>query len=566
MRHMGNGNGTEIIDDKTAERADGWRNVLTGHGVAAHDKTQAGYFVVETFTTEQAAEVWRGDDLAARIVEAHPNEMLREGFDIAVQATEEEEAADEGKDLQEVIAEHWDRLDLTEALWLALCYERAYGGAGILMGVNDGQEDLSTPLNLDNVISFDWLTVLEPRELQPHRWYADPAAATFGQPAIYQLCALSPGLAYEPEQNDRALPLTEIHESRIVIFPGIKVSRFQQTSTSSLAGWGDSIFTRVLRVLRDFNIGWGGASVLLSDFAQAVFKMKGLSEIIATDNGEMLKERIKAAELSRSTMRALLIDADGEEFERKQTPISGLPEMLDRFATRLAAAADMPVTLLFGQSPTGLNATGESDIRFFYDRIKALQTRKVTPAVEKITAPLLRLDSAAAPERWSVQHRPLWQPTEAERATARKTQAETDQIYISQQVLSPDDVARSRFGGDAYSFETQVDFAEREALEVEEEAAAEVAAEKEAAELALREREVAAAENGTPVPGEEQPPEPDGDPAEPEEAETPPEGEEEAAPADETAEPDKEAPTPPPPPGATEEPDEEPEPDEEEEG
>jgi hypothetical protein len=51
--------------------------------------------------------------------------------------------------------------------------------------------------------------------------------------------------------------------------------------------------------------------------------------------------------------------------------------------------------------------------------------------------------------------------------------AETDTIYINAGVVSPDEVAVSRFGGDEYSDETVIDFDERERLEKEEELARE---------------------------------------------------------------------------------------------
>ena len=58
--------------------------------------------------------------------------------------------------------------------------------------------------------------------------------------------------------------------------------------------------------------------------------------------------------------------------------------------------------------------------------------------------------------------------TETETAAYRKTIAETDQIYISNGVLDPAEVAASRFGGDMYSPETVIDLEARENPEVPE--------------------------------------------------------------------------------------------------
>jgi phage-related protein (TIGR01555 family) len=434
--------------------ADGWQSILTGLGVAAHDKRLSGNFAADIVSIEQAIALWRGDDLAARMIEVWPSEMLRQGYEITI--------ATGDSDAPEATATALEDLGLDAKLWRAMAYERGYGGGAVLMGANDSQE-LDQPLKVESVREFTYLTALEPQELTPHKYYCNPLAPKYNEIATYLLQPTQRGLAYDPMNEANILTQTEVHESRLLIFPGIVVSKDQ---ASMYAGWGDSILTRAHSVLRDFNMGFGAASILLHDFAQAIFKMKGLAEMIALNDGDAVKNRIKAVELSRSTARAVLIDAE-EEFERKQTPLSGLPELLDRLATRLAAAADMPLTLLLGQSPAGLNATGDSDIRFFYDRVAAKQTNLLKPQLLKVIKPMFQLHGGN-PDDCGVQFNPLYQQTEGEIASARKTQAETDSIYIRESVLSSEEVARSRFGGDEFSYETNVDWDEREKLEQEE--------------------------------------------------------------------------------------------------
>jgi phage-related protein (TIGR01555 family) len=426
------------------QRSDGWNSALSGFGMAQHDKRVGVTFSSDIIDWHTAMELWRGDDLATRIIETPPNEMLREGFELRVDD-------DDSKSVSENIGDWWEGLNTIDRLWEGLTYERAYGGSGILMGVNDGR-DMSEPLNLDTVRALDWLTTLEPRELSPIQYYTDPRTPKFGQPSMYRLTAISPGVGELGSVKNALPPVVDIHESRFVIFPGIRVSR--QQYTGALGGWGDSVLTRVWRVLRDFNMSWASAAVLLHDFAQAVFKMKGLAEAMALDKDQLIKNRIKAVEMSRSAIRAILMDAE-EEFERKQTPVSGMPELLDRFMYRMAAAADQPVTLLMGMSPAGMNATGASDLRFFYDRMAAGQRKKVKPAVRTITQILLRAKTRV-PKRWTIFFNPLWQPNELESAQARHTQAQTDTLYIQNGVISPEEIAVSRFAGDDYSFATSL--------------------------------------------------------------------------------------------------------------
>lgn len=440
-------------------RRDGWQSALTGIGSEVYDKRQFTFFNVEQVSIQQATELWRGDDIAARIIETVPNEMLRQGYDVVIEG-------DDKAEQEELVARH-EELEVSQRLWEALCGERAWGGSAVMLGVVDGQEDLSQPLRWETVRSFDWLTTLEPTEVSPVYYYTDPRSPQFGQAAVYQLNPMAPGPA-RAEGNrvpDPIPPMTYIHESRLLVFDGIRVSRRQMGAASG--GWGDSVLTRVWPTLRDFNDCYSAAGVLVQDFAQAVFKIKGLAELLALNSDEVVKTRMRAVNLSRSTARAILLDAE-EEFDRKQTPVSGLPELLDRFQTRLAAAADMPLTLLMGMSPGGLNATGASDIRFFYDRVRAKQEQKLRPALEKITR-LIMLANGGEPENWSIQFKPLWQPTEAEQVQSRQAQATIDNTYIAAGVLTPEEVAKNRFAGDTYSFDTKIDFEAREMLRLEEE-------------------------------------------------------------------------------------------------
>lgn len=471
-----------------AVRFDAWQNALTGIGNALTDKRMSTTFDLEIILPEYAEQLWRGDDLAARIVETWPNEMLRQGYDVTVAEDDSSEtdesyvdaasrgdgaawvtrkrarmdAKKKGEKLQDLVTKKLEELGANEAFHKALCYRRAYGGGAILLGANDGVADLQLPLKEDAVSSIDFLTVLEPRELMPLYYYADPRAPKFGQVAIYQLQTIAPG-APMPSEKNFGITLQRVHESRLIVFMGSRVTR--RVTNEAVAGWGDNVFTRCNRVLSDFNVSWASAGILVHDFAQAIFKIKGLAEAMAMDKDDLLKIRMRAVELSRSTARAVLIDSE-EDFKREQTPVAGLPELLDRFMSRLAAAADMPLTLLMGQSPGGLNATGDSDVRFFYDRVSSAQERDLRPALERLIRLILISMGGDEPDQWGVEFRPLWQATEKEQADARFVQAQTDQIYIVNDVVSPDEIAKSRFGGDQYSFQTQIDFDARERFEV----------------------------------------------------------------------------------------------------
>ena len=490
------------IDEITA-RLDSWQNLLTGAGVSGLDKRTAQAFKYCPITPHQGRELWLGDDIAARIVEEIPGEAVRQGWQLKIGdeaappppkpkappgAVGELDAVaapqkpapfqrvdgaggtklpgKDPKELQEWLDERLKKLGVKRKLWEAGCHERATGGCALLIGAQDGATDLRQPLNLDAVRSLDWLTLLEFEEIVPSAWYTDPMADRYGEVEIWRLNASAPGSPGPTSaQSTSALVASrEIHETRLIVFPGIKVSRRLQTQSTGL---GDNVFSRVWAVLQDFNGAYGSAGTLVHDFAQAVWGISGLAELVAMDKSKVFQNRVRDMELARSTLRATVIDAEGETFERKATPVTGLPELLDRFERRLAAATGMPLTRLMGMSPGGLNATGESDQTFFYDKVKTYQEERLQPALERIIEILLRVAGAEV-DSWSIEWCPLWQPTEKEKAEVRKIYMEIDTGYIGLGVYTEQECAVNRFGGDTWSSEMRLDFSARAMAEREE--------------------------------------------------------------------------------------------------
>lgn len=439
-----------------APRMDDWRNALTGQGQVGRDKRQGGYFAPIALTFDQLALIWQGDDLAARSVETIPKEAKRAGWDLTITDTEDDSSVDTAEMSSEV-KDLLTELGCDDALEQAGKYENAYGGGVVLIGANDKQTDLSQPLNLDAVVSLDYLTPLEARACIPRYGYGDPTKSDYGKVETYQLTSRS----VLPSRTYSANSCIEVHESRLLVFPGIKVSQYQPLTARS--GWGEAQLARTFRVLRDFNSAWAGAGVLVSEFGQKVYKMAQLWDSLKDDGGQVYQDRLEAMDLGASTINATVIDA-ADDVVRQTTSITGLGDLLDKFAVRLAAACDMPLTLLFGTSPAGMNATGESDIRFFYDRVDAYRQSKLAPNLRRLIKIAYRACGyKIEPKKWSVRFLPLWQESAKDTAAAMLTQAQADVAWITASVLSPEEVAKAHWGKGEYNPHLSIDFAAREA-------------------------------------------------------------------------------------------------------
>ncbi len=435
-------------------RGDGYQNIATGLGVAGKDKRTAGALVLDVVPDATARDLWRGNDLARRIIEDKPTEALARGLTLTL---EDKEAAEKViAYLEDLPGPTHIGKGATKTMIAGRCYERAYGGGAVWPVFNDAAGGLEMPLDLTKSIpKIERLQIFEPRELRPGKLYTDLNHPKYGEPETWHVFAIT-------GSTDS---IAEIHETRLITFPGRRVTR--EMLSGVCQGWGDNELTSVMGVLNDFELSFGNAAALLQDFAQAILKLNELSEVLAADGKSDATARLELMNYMRSSLRALVMDSK-DSFERTTTSLAGYPEMLDRFMYRLAAAADMPVSRLMGMAPAGLNATGESDESNWMGSVER-DREHVKPMWEQ----LLRFVFAASdgptqgkePAVWSVGFPPLKQLSAKEDAESREVQMRIDSGYIDKGVYSAEEVAEQRFGGDEYSYDTRIKFEERKSLE-----------------------------------------------------------------------------------------------------
>jgi len=400
---------TQVIEPPRA-RSDAWENAALGYGTSRDKVAQLAFaspLLLNDFAIQAMLE---SDALAAKIVEKKPKEALRRGYDL--------EGADAKK--IETLREQAEGLNFDDALVEAVIGARAYGSAILLVGANDGLP-ADQPLNPRGVRSVDYLTPLDRRFVSVAQTYREVLRPQFGKPELYRIGA----------EGTTAL----VHESRVLRFDGVPADARRRMSN----GWGLSVLQRVYTALQWYVTSYQSSAALMADASQAVFTINGLMQAIATDP-DTLKTRMSLVDMQRSSGRAIMLDSEGEKFERISTSFSGIPEILDRMMLLICAFSDMPATILFGRSPAGLSATGESDTRAWYDEVSTMQTKELEPAVRKFYAML------SGGDRVKVLWQPLNAPSALEKTQQDKAQAETDQIYIQEGVLFPEEVALARFG------------------------------------------------------------------------------------------------------------------------
>lgn len=419
----------KALQATVANRLDGWANIFTGMGIKGRDKTLGTKWIQQGHLDEpELNSLYRGDGFSQRIVDLPAYDMIREWLKIV--GDDENNVLEKMKDLSAKY--HCNRL---------LKWARLYGGGLMIVGVKDGGL-LEEPLNRDNIQSVEFLRVEHRYRVQEIAWETDAESENFGKVTLYQVSPI------------RGTPYT-VHASRTFRIDGVDVPDSIRQENNS---WGDSVLQAVYGRLKGLGEGYANINVILSEYVLGVMKIKDLKSMIASGRESLVTKRLNLIDMSKHILNTIMLDADDETFERLPAGGGGIELLINKLIQALSAVTGIPVTLLMGDSPAGLKATGASDIRFYYDMISARQEEKLQPLIEWLTKLIMWSKSGpfngVEPEGWQVEFNPLWQPTEAEKVETHNKQSDTDQRYVDMGVLSPEEIRESRFGGRSYSTDT----------------------------------------------------------------------------------------------------------------
>lgn len=402
-------------------RWDGYRNFLSGVG-GPLDKTQQSFF--QSFPLIPDAELtmlWAGEGLTKKIVSAPADDMTKNWFTIP-------------SDPEDLILKEMMRLKAKSSTNLATKWYRLYRGSVMVMGIRDGRK-LSQPVNVNNIKGIDWLKVYSASRININvdDIQKDPRKPFFEDVEWFNIRKNSGGYM-------------KVHRSRCLVFKGEPVPDSTVDIGSDRIYWGMSILQGVMERLTNFGSVEQSVANLLMEFVIGKYKISNLAELLAENNTEQLYTRMNIIDKSKSLIHAVLLGED-ESYDRDTANVSGLPDLLDRFMIILSAVTEIPVTILWGRSPAGENATGEADLDRYYAMIKSKQESQLLEQMQELAITINSYLNATEDVPVVVFKSPRM-PTPVQQLEMDKKQAETDQIYINTGVRTPEDVAEERFPED----------------------------------------------------------------------------------------------------------------------
>lgn len=371
-----------------ARRRRGYVNESSGLGTPV-DRSATGVFGHSGYTTAQLesvyAESWYGRAIVDYIVD-----------DMFVRWREFDGSG------ADVFAESERRHRVRDRLARALKASRLYGTGLLVMFTGEG--DLSEPLDADALRPGDLLNLYS---TAPHTGVgvtstvADPGDGRFGEPEVYSV-SIEGGMH-------------SVHGSRVLRFDHGELPLVESRNR-----WGVSALVPAMQASVNDAVIASAIGHLSQESSTLTLKLKGLHDRVAShgfdsseDTSPSVEESVRRYGRAKSIYRVNVIDSE-DEIGRTEVRWNQLASVVETVYTRMAAIAEMPATRLMGQSPLGMNATGESDMLNYAMTVAARQS-------ELLTEPLRVLDSVLAAdaglsEAPDYRFVPLTDLTDSERA------------------------------------------------------------------------------------------------------------------------------------------------------
>lgn len=398
--------------DRAKFALDGLENFMTGMGMS-FDKTMftrwgAGTVVIDRAQLEMG---YRTDWIARKVVDIPAWDATRNWRSWQASDTQIEQIEAVEK-----------KLRIKSKVKQALTKARLYGGAALVMGVDDGQSP-DKELDLERVTtdSLKFVHVVSRHELTTGQLDYDIMSQYYGMPSYYE--SMGQGTAAQ----------VRLHPSRVVRFIGLEMPDPMRQND----GWGDPVLQIVADAVKACGTVSQSVAQLVSELKVDVIKVPELTaNMMTAEQEEKLKRRFGMAASAKSIYNMLLLDRE-EEWQRIQTNLAGLPDLVKVYLMIASGAADIPATRFVGQSPQGLNATGDSDTRNYYDRVKHEQENEISPALEMLDEVIIRSATGSRDENIWYEWNSLWQMTPEQLAELSLKKAQTFQIDANAGLMNP---------------------------------------------------------------------------------------------------------------------------------
>jgi len=415
-------------DNAPRKVEDGFKNFAAKLGVSApgedggeQNLISHGHYQFNLLTRNrvQLEAAYRGSWIVGKMIDIFAEDMTRAGIKINT---------DEGAEHLQELAAYMSRLKIWKSIGSTIKWGKLYGGACGVVQIKGQSPD--KPLDLETIGEgqFEGIVVYDRWQLYPLLTELIDSGPDMGLPKYYDIVLGSnlndPGREPGGQITTQATGRVRVHHSRCLRMIGIELP-FWQAITEMM--WGESVIERIWDRLIAFDDATMATANLINRAQLRTVGVESLREIFAA-GGQAEASLVTQFEYMRkfqSNEGLTLLDKN-DTFASTAYSFAGLSDVLTQFGQQVSGGVDIPLVRLFGQSPAGMSATGESDIRQYYDAINAQQESNLRNFVETILKLMWpSCFGKPLPKDLTFTFTPLWQMSALDKATIAKTNTDT---------------------------------------------------------------------------------------------------------------------------------------------
>lgn len=404
---------------------DGFMSAFTGQGTRA-DKAKSYRFHPTAIPSQRLDELYSYDEFVPKIIDLLPNAAVSKWIDIN---------HEKSKEILDALA----KLNtgpfpgLKRLVTKFDKMSRLHGGAAIFWDVDDGLT-VDQPINPYRVKSFNGGKVFYP----PYIYPSDNLAGVDSE--LWDLYSMD------------LKPMQKVHISRLSLDHSVDCSDWMLRTNRF---WPIPMMNRIYAVMLALNTSLLKIPTILEDFITKVYSAEGLNGMMQSEDDKEWQQKI-TAQFDATSLINVWVQDTKDKFEKITSNVTGLPDLILVMERAFSAVCDTPYGKIFGQYQGSALSTGSQTEDSDWDcKIAEHQEHHTRPPIQRALEFQSLVMGISEPIQFDFP--PQEEESRQDQAQLHLTQAQADAIAIDKGILFPEEVSQSRYGGDSYSTQTQLD-------------------------------------------------------------------------------------------------------------
>jgi phage-related protein (TIGR01555 family) len=370
--------------------------------------------------------------LIAACVDTVAGEMTRAWIELTRQGENADRDGNGRDDDLDLLEDETKKFDLQNIFQKAAALTGYFGGCLIFIDTGAKGADLLTPLDISEKGAelkdggLKRFTVVEPLSVFPGQYNTiDPLSPQYFRPSTWWIQSV------------------QVHASRLIYFAANQPPVLLRPAYNFFG-------IPLAQILYDYVIHFQecrlAAQRLLTKFSLTALKTD-MAAVLGGGSAQNVERRVAYFVQKRSNDGCLVLDKEAEDIVKLETPLGGVTDIVKQSLELIACIAKIPAVKLLGISPSGFNATGESDLRNYYDHVATQQEKILRPGLDKALRVLQVACLGRVLPEIGFNFASLSRDDERAKAEVQKLKADTAAVYIQAGVLTAED-ARETLSGD----------------------------------------------------------------------------------------------------------------------